>query len=319
MNFNKVVLNKIKSNREDSKKKHELKKEEIYLAHPSLKELDKILKGYMISISMGSSDIDLIKKDIEAIKLRKAKYLKDEKINFDFNNISYHCNKCKDTGFINDKKCSCYLKIFSKEVSDFLGLTKIFSTENFNKLDLEILDENILNKEKLSQRENYEIILKDVKSFLKSFNTTNKSFVFTGGVGLGKSFLCNCITKYLLDRGHLVILKTANEIIDDISFYKFNQNKTYELKDNYMMILNCDLLIIDDLGVEHNNSFSEAEIYNIINHRIKTKKSTIISTNLSTKDISNYSARISSRLFGHFKFYSFLGRDLRLKSLKKNS
>ncbi|MCQ4833534.1 hypothetical protein NE473_32115, partial [Hungatella sp. SL.1.14] len=47
----------------------------------------------------------------------------------------------------------------------------------------------------------------------------------------------------------------------------------------FMYILDCDLLIIDDLGTELNNSFTSSQLFYCINERPNSSKSTIISTN----------------------------------------
>jgi len=78
------------------------------------------------------------------------------------------------------------------------------------------------------------------------------------------------------------------------------------------MLFSSDLLIIDDLGTEMNNSFTNSEIFNIINTRLLEKKNMIISTNLTPIEIRKiYSDRISSRIFGNFKIVNFFGPDIR--------
>ena len=50
-------------------------------------------------------------------------------------------------------------------------------------------------------------------------------------------------------------------------------------------ILDCDLLIIDDLGSEFSTQFTVAALYNIINTRINRSKPVIISTNLTETEL----------------------------------
>ena len=85
----------------------------------------------------------------------------------------------------------------------------------------------------------------------------------------------------------------------------------------YYFLLNVDLLIIDDLGTELTNSFTNSELFNILNTRLLSGKKTIISTNLSPMQLgSNYAQRIFSRIFDRFKMVKFLGKDLRWESKK---
>ena len=96
-------------------------------------------------------------------------------------------------------------------------------------------------------------------------------------------------------------------------------NRQKNLDSNfYQSILDCDLLIIDDLGTESLNSMKLSELFTILNTRIlnlnhKVTK-TIISTNLNINDIfKNYEERIGSRIAGYYDIYYFFGEDLRFK------
>ena len=80
----------------------------------------------------------------------------------------------------------------------------------------------------------------------------------------------------------------------------------------YDLLFEADLLIIDDLGTEVSNTFTNAEIFNIVNTRIIKGKKTIISTNLTPNEISEiYTDRVFSRVFDKFMPLKFYGNDLR--------
>ena len=80
--------------------------------------------------------------------------------------------------------------------------------------------------------------------------------------------------------------------------------------------LKCDLLILDDLGTEMNNSLSVSAVYELLNTRLREGKSTVVSSNLGTEEIGRrYSPQIASRLAGSFEELKFYGSDIRM--LKK--
>ena len=80
-----------------------------------------------------------------------------------------------------------------------------------------------------------------------------------------------------------------------------------------MNILDCDLLIFDDLGTEFTTSFIASTIFDIVNSRILNKKPTIINTNLDFEEIKQrYSDRIVSRIAGNYRMLQFFGEDIRL-------
>ena len=76
--------------------------------------------------------------------------------------------------------------------------------------------------------------------------------------------------------------------------------------------LECDLLIIDDLGTEMTTQFTISALYTLINTRMMENRATIISTNLATGEIeSRYNPQIASRIVGAFRLIKFAGEDLR--------
>ena len=79
-------------------------------------------------------------------------------------------------------------------------------------------------------------------------------------------------------------------------------------------MMECDLLILDDLGAEFSTSFSYATLYQWINTRLNKRLPTIISTNLTPKELLDlYGERVFSRLIGNYVPLFFAGQDVRQK------
>ena len=77
-------------------------------------------------------------------------------------------------------------------------------------------------------------------------------------------------------------------------------------------MLNCDLLIMDDLGTEFMTSFSKSTLYNIVDTRYNKGLPTIISTNFDVDQIEEkYGERLSSRFMGNYTAKLFKGNDVR--------
>lgn len=193
--------------------------------------------------------------------------------------------------------------------------------ENFDKFDLNLYSNNIneeLYNAKISPRQNIKNI-KDISlNFIKNFdNPDEKNLLFTGSTGLGKTFLSNCIAKEILSSGKTVLYQTAPIMLDNILDYKFGNS---ELNEVYNNMINVDLLIIDDLGVEALNSFKLSELFNIINARLLFQNNhitkTIISTNLNMNNLlDTYSERIFSRIAYYYNICRFFGNDIRLSKI----
>jgi DNA replication protein DnaC len=101
----------------------------------------------------------------------------------------------------------------------------------------------------------------------------------------------------------------------DFEKVRFGQS-TEEAAEDPRRYSSCDLLIIDDLGTEVTNQFTNSCLYTVLNNRINLGRPTVISTNLSGKDLqSRYAERITSRLSGEFTPLRFVGADIRRQKL----
>ena len=166
------------------------------------------------------------------------------------------------------------------------------------------------NSTGLSARENAEKLREACKEFADAF-PAGDNILFYGNTGVGKTFLSNCIAKALLDKSFSVLYLSAIELFNILSDYDKEDNADSELSES--QITGCDLLIIDDLGTELSNAFTNSKLFYCINDRLLKGKSTVISTNLSPGELmNNYSERIFSRIKNSFKLYKLYGDDIRL-------
>ena len=160
-------------------------------------------------------------------------------------------------------------------------------------------------------------IKKVTLNFVDNFDDENvKNLLFSGGTGLGKTYLSNCIVSSLLNKGKTVIYQTAPVMLDKLIAEMFDKNNvSNSFSEN---LLTADLLVIDDLGTETMNSLKFSELYKIINTRLLNQNNkvtkTIISTNLSLQQLfETYDERLVSRFVGHYDIFKFFGEDIRFK------
>lgn len=294
---------------------------EAYQAIPELKQLEE----EMITISAQStrlailgdtgSSMDLKAKTF-ALKARQTELLILHGYPSDYLNMRYHCSKCKDTGFIGNEKCSCFKQAAAVLIYAGSNIRSVLEHENFRTFSFEYYSDDFIDETTgLSPLSNMQKIVAGCKSFIHNFGKRKDNILFLGNTGVGKTFLANCIARELLDRGYTVIYLTAFRLFDILEKNKFGKEEesTYEAARQFEYILDCDLLIIDDLGTELNNSFTTSQLYLIINERLLKLKSTIISTNLSLDNLNtNYSERIYSRIISNYSIRRIIGEDIRL-------
>ena len=133
-----------------------------------------------------------------------------------------------------------------------------------------------------------------------------------GDPGSGKTFLSHCIAGEYLAQARSVVYVTAYTLTEIFSRRTFE--KTPEARREYDDLFSCDLLIIDDLGTEFTNSFTQPSFFQCINERLLRRRSTIISTNLSLGQIKEtYTERVFSRLVERYDIIHLFGEDIRMK------
>ena len=303
--------------RTDENRKLMKRREEIKNKYPEILELDTTIQKLCLNLSMAAlrgitdqNELNNIKEEITDLRAKKYEMLVSHGYNPDYLNLHYNCPKCKDTGFIGIEKCSCFksklIKLYYKD-SD---LEEAVKTNNFKNFNINLYPNHKLNDERYTPRKNIEDILEYITGeYLPNFKNSNTNLLFYGNSGTGKTFLSWCIAKEILDKGFLVVYKTSDDLLRALKDIKFNNDTDLE-----NLLINCDLLIIDDLGSEQITDFSSTELFTLINKKILKNKKMLISTNLSLPLISKrYSERISSRIIGEFKLFKFFAEDIRIQ------
>ena len=306
----------------------EERKSKIYKEIPRIKEIDEELTDFSLITLKGilnnkNDAIKALNDKFDTLKLEKAKLLKEAGFPKDFLSMHYTCPLCKDSGYISQDgltvMCSCLQqKILDAKYNDSNVSTA--KNQTFETFDLNLYSD-VANKEKynstISPRKNMENIKKVTLNFVDNFDDENvKNLLFSGGTGLGKTYLSNCIVSSLLNKGKTVIYQTAPVMLDKLIAEMFDKNNvSNSFSEN---LLTADLLVIDDLGTETMNSLKFSELYKIINTRLLNQNNkitkTIISTNLSLQQLfETYDERLVSRFVGHYDIFKFFGEDIRFK------
>lgn len=303
--------------REEETRQLDKRRKEIEEKLPEVLEVERQIGKLCVELSLSSfKDIPnrepylrALKEKITDARMKKSELLFKHGYPITYLDFQYKCEKCKDTGFIGNQKCTCYkqhlVRIYYKN-SDLNQLTKDNNFDNFN---FDYYSSRKTGNEPESPRKNIEKIFTRSMNFIRTFDSSSENLLFYGNSGTGKTFLSNCIAKELLDKGYLVVYRTAESLIQNLKNIRFDGDEVLE-----ELILNCDLLIIDDLGTEQITDFSKTELFNLLNKKILKSKNMIVSTNCTLEELLKiYSERISSRLLGNFGLYKFFGDDIRIK------
>ena len=232
----------------------------------------------------------------------------------DYLEVKYTCPRCEDTGIDGSRLCECHIEILKKLAYDEAGQKSPLKFCRFDEFRLDYYSDRVNPEYGCSPRQRMSEILDLCKSYAATFDTDSPSLLFYGETGLGKTHLSLSIAGEVINAGYSVIYNSAQNIFNELQKERFGKGDADGRFEP--MVLECDLLVIDDLGAEFSTQFTNAALYNIINTRINSGLPTIISTNLNIKDLEErYTRRVSSRLIGEYAVVNFIGEDVRqLKS-----
>lgn len=324
MGYSKEIYDKVQKELYDIKMEavDELnrKKDILYNRFPEAAEIEKQLSATAIKaaravISGANSKDELLKlrQTTKNLRERLTQILKSVNLPENYLELNYRCKKCSDEGYIDGIMCDCMKKMMKKEVYNELNKMSPLELSSFENFSLDFYSDTPQPNSELTPKKRMAKILEFCEKYASQFKKNSPSLLMTGSTGLGKTHLSLAIAKEVIEKGFGVIYGSAQNIISKVEKEKFRgyQNSSDETERHY---IDCDLLIIDDLGTEYLTSFSSAAIYNIVNSRIMMNKPTIISTNLSMKELEkNYSQRMVSRIIGNNIRLEFLGSDIRQK------
>ena len=316
----KKAENIMQNRRMSSERNLESRKKEVYSKNPRAKEIEYDLsKTASQSIKAIISGKDT-KEQLENLKVKNLA-LQDElkdilnclNLESDYLDEKYNCAYCKDKGFNDGKMCDCFKKLLRDITYEELNSLSPLSLCSFDKFSLNYYDNEPING--ISPKEKMTKIFEYCKSYAYDFNKYSPSLFFQGGTGLGKTHLSLSIANELINNKFGVIYFSVPNLIQKLEHEHFSRDT---IEETLKQTLDCDLLILDDLGTEFNTQFSNSAIYNLFNSRLNTHKPTIINTNLTFNEIEKqYSQRFISRLIGYCVKMNFTGKDIRFS--KRNT
>ncbi|MBM6947183.1 ATP-binding protein [Mordavella massiliensis] len=317
------IMRVYEQRRLDNEHRRRRRYEEIYEEIPQIRELENEISSLSLRearrlLGGDPSALGSLRGEIRALSEKKLALLAEHGYPADYLELHYTCSDCRDTGYIDGRKCHC----FRRAVIDLLytqsGLQEILERENFDTFSLDYYSPGHIDRlTGRSSREAIEIALKSCREFTDTFGSEFRNLLLYGDTGVGKTFLSHCIARELLDKSFSVIYLTAARLFDIFAQNTFHRDEEPGFDQDH--IYGCDLLIIDDLGTEMSNSFTNSQLFICLNERILRRKATLISTNLSLEDLKNvYSERVFSRITSAYTVLRITGDDIRIQKKLMN-
>ena len=295
-----------------------LRRHEVELGVPGVAEINKQLSLTGIEIMEAAMKNDMAA--IEKIKAKtlelmetRARLLVEAGYPFDYTEIKYECPLCGDTGAIDNKMCICMRKKLVEAGFESSGMSGLIREQKFSNFSLDYYRQSPEEYKRMSAI--YNLLLQYAEKFEVG---ESKNIAMFGGTGLGKTHLSSAVAGKIIEGGHDVYYIGAQGMISDFEYNRFGNSSMGSVDGDIDRYIECDLLIIDDLGTEVNNQFTTSCLYNVINTRLNKKKPTLISTNLTPDEFRHrYWDRITSRVFGEYVILPFVGKDVRSQKINK--
>lgn len=290
---------------------------DIEQRYPEIKKLNSELERtsirYMGIVLAGGADVNEKIQALRSENLKAQEQLAELLQAFTgdraYLDTRYTCPDCRDTGYVEGLRCRCFKELLKRYSSEELSSTSGIVLNDFSQFKLDYYDAapgGNSPRDKMLQQYRY------CRSYAAEFSENLPSLLFMGRTGLGKTFMSSCIAKEVIEQGSSVVFSSLISILRKLEDEHFGR----EEGDTMGRLMDCDLLILDDLGSEYRTPFTESALYEILNSRINLRRPMIISTNLLMPELNErYNDRIISRLMGCFSPIMFVGRDIR--SVKK--
>lgn len=314
----------IAERKEKRRRELERRRSEVFAIAPRVREIEEELDRYGIRmlnlIASGQCDE---KQAVSSITAQNKEFVKERErlltqagFEKDYLEIPPVCPRCEDSGFEDNKLCSCLQHEITAIALKEANLSEVLAGQTFENFKLSYYSDEYVEEYGCSPRENMQAILSECRSFVQNFDASQENLLLCGSCGLGKTFLSSAIANELIKQGRDVLYVSCNALFPILEDMHFGRDVSAEAEYIVKKLSECELLIMDDLGSEFVTQFTCAELFRIINTRIILDKKMIISTNLNRSMLKNtYNERIASRITGGFSILEFLGDDIR--SIKK--
>ena len=319
------ALQQFGEDRQAREERFQARRESVFRRQPRLRQIDDELRSTMSRIITSAlrhgtdpgPAVEVLREENLRIQEEKRQLLNQMGLPQDCLDEKPACALCGDTGYRNGQVCRCLRQYYAREQQKELSRMLDLGSQSFDTFSLDWYPQEYDSSFGSSARENMEKVYDICADYAHQFGKYPGNLLLFGAPGLGKTFLSAAIAREVSGNGWSVVYDTAGRIFQRFEAQKFTREE--DAGDDVDRVLNCDLLILDDLGTEMTTAFIQSALYQIVNTRLMEKKSTILNTNLMPGEIARrYSPQLASRIEGEYQLLPFFGKDIRKLKKERN-
>lgn len=293
----------------------------VYAKRPRVQEIDRTLRTLVIEAAAAAlrhgedpaAAIAALSETSQALQEERALELTAAGFPSDWLDEKPFCEKCGDTGYDGTALCACLTALYREKQAESLSSLLRLGDATFDSFDLSWYDDTPDPVYGVSSRANMEVVYETCVQYARRFGRQRGNLFLCGPPGLGKTFLSACIARVVSESGYSVVYDTAGAVFSRFEEEKFGKSDDPgAVRAQLRRYLECDLLILDDLGTEMTTAYTISVLYELVNTRLITGKKTVINSNLTFGEMhGRYSEQIMSRLEGEYDVLRFYGTDIR--------
>lgn len=319
-----LALQRFEEDKQLREARFETRREGVFRRQPRLKEIDAELRSTMSRIISSAlrhgtdpgPAVEVLREENLRLQEEKRQLLAQLGLPEDCLEEKPACALCGDTGYRGGQVCRCLRNYYAQEQQKELSRMLDLGSQSFDSFSLDWYSDSYDAAAGMPPRAHMETVYEICAEFAHSFGRRPGNLLLFGAPGLGKTHLSAAIARETSGKGFSVVYDTAGHVFQRFESQKFGREEGDGASSDVDRVLNCDLLILDDLGTEMTTAFVQSALYQIVNTRLMEKRSTIISTNLSPEKLAQrYTPQIASRIEGEYELLPFVGEDVR--KLKK--